>query len=129
MLSSKPSKQRKLRALLAVKSPSKLMAAHLSKELREKYGRRSVPVRVGDTVKVLRGEYRGITAKVIRVDRRRQFVYLENVTRKKADGTNVNVPVHVSNVMLVSLDLGDEYRRKLLEEGRDALRAWKGEEG
>lgn len=129
MLSSKPSKQRKLRALLAVKSPSKLMAAHLSKQLREKYGRRSVPVRVGDTVKVLRGEYRGITAKVIRVDRRRQFVYLENVTRKKADGTNVNVPVHVSNVMLVSLDLGDEYRRKLLEEGRDALRAWKGEEG
>ncbi|MEN3048231.1 MAG: 50S ribosomal protein L24 [Candidatus Caldarchaeales archaeon] len=128
MLSSKPSKQRKLRALLAVERPSKLMAAHLSRELREKYGRRSVPVRVGDTVKVLRGEYRGITAKVIRVDRRRQYVYLENVTRKKADGTNVNVPIHVSNLMLVSLDLGDEYRRKLLEEGRKAVRAWKGEE-
>ncbi|MCS7118252.1 MAG: 50S ribosomal protein L24 [Thaumarchaeota archaeon] len=129
LLSSKPEKQRKFRAVLASTQPSKLMAVHLSKELRQKYGRRSFPIRSGDTVKVLRGEYKGITAKVLRVNRRRQFVYLENVTKKKADGTNVNVPIHASNLMIISLDLTDEYRKKLLEEGRSSLRVWKGEGG
>ncbi|MCS7094544.1 MAG: 50S ribosomal protein L24 [Thaumarchaeota archaeon] len=127
-LSSKPEKQRKRLAELAKKQPSRLMAVHLSRDLREKYGRRSLPVRAGDTVKVLRGEYKGITAKVLRVNRRKQFAYLENVTRKKADGSNVNVPIHCSNLMIVNLDLDDKYRRKLLEEGREGLRAWKGEE-
>jgi large subunit ribosomal protein L24 len=76
-------------------------------------------------VKVLRGEYRGVTAKVVEVDRERQYVYLENVTRKKVDGTEVRVPIHVSNVMIVQLDLSDEYRKTLLEKGREGLKAWK----
>ncbi len=124
--SAKPRKQRVLRRTVARVWPHRLMSAHLSSELRRKYGRRSVPVRAGDTVKVLRGEYRGVTAKVLEVDRERQFVYLENVTRKKADGTQVRVPVRVSNVMIVQLDLSDEYRKTLLEKGREGIRAWKG---
>jgi large subunit ribosomal protein L24 len=123
--SAKPRKQRVLRRILARVWPHKLMSAHLSLELSEKYGRRSLPLRVGDTVKVLRGEYRGVTAKVVEVDRERQYVYLENVTRKKVDGTEVRVPVHVSNVMIVQLDLSDEYRKTLLEKGREGLKVWK----
>jgi large subunit ribosomal protein L24 len=123
--SAKPRKQRVLRRILVRVWPHKLMSVHLSSELREKYGRRSLPLRVGDTVKVLRGEYRGVTAKVVEVERERQYVYLENVTRKKVDGTEVRVPVHVSNVMIVQLDLSDEYRKTLLEKGREGLKAWK----
>jgi large subunit ribosomal protein L24 len=123
--SAKPRKQRVLRRILARVWPHKLMSAHLSSELWEKYGRRSLPLRVGDTVKVLRGEYRGVTAKVVEVDRERQYVYLENVTRKRVDGTEVRVPVHISNVMIVQLDLSDEYRKTLLEKGREGLKAWK----
>jgi large subunit ribosomal protein L24 len=123
--SAKPRKQRVLRRILVRVWPHKLMSVHLSSELREKYGRRSLPLRVGDTVKVLRGEYRGVTAKVVEVDRERQYVCLENVTRKKVDGTEVRVPVHVSNVMIVQLDLSDEYRKTLLEKGREGLKAWK----
>jgi large subunit ribosomal protein L24 len=123
--SSKPRKQRVLRRVLARVWPHKLMSAHLSPELREKYGRRSLPLTVGDTVKVLRGEYRGVTAKVVEVDRERQYVYLENVTRKRVDGTEVRVPIHVSNVMIVQLDLSDGYRKTLLEKGRESLKAWK----
>jgi large subunit ribosomal protein L24 len=123
--SAKPRKQRVLRRILVRVWPHKLMSVHLSSELREKYGRRSLPVRVGDTVKVLRGEYRGVTAKVVEVDRERQYVYLENVTRKRVDGTEVRVPVHISNVMIVQLDLSDEYRKTLLEKGREGLKAWK----
>ena len=47
------------------------------------------------------------------------------MTRKKVDGTEVRVPVHVSNVMIVQLDLSDEHRKTLLEKGREGLKAWK----
>ncbi|MCS7142953.1 MAG: 50S ribosomal protein L24 [Aigarchaeota archaeon] len=96
---------------------SKSITVHLSVTLREKYRCRSLPARVGDTVKVMRGEYRGVEGKIIRVDRSRGFVYIEGLTRKKADGTNVNVPVHASNTMLMQLNLDDEYRKKSLDEG------------
>jgi len=97
----------------------KLMSAHLSPELRERYGRRSFPVRAGDKVRILRGEFRGVEGKVTKVDRERQMVYVENVTVKKADGTTVQKPVHVSNVMITELNLDDEYRKQALSRGRE----------
>jgi len=95
------------------------MSAHLSPELREKYKRRSFPVRVGDKVKIMRGEFKGVEGKVIRVDRERQMVYIENVTIKKADGSSVNRPIHVSNVMITELNLDDPYRKKALLRGKE----------
>lgn len=94
----------------------RFMSAHLSPELRSKYGRRSLPLRVGDTVKIMRGEYRGIQGKVKRVVRSKQFVYIEGLTRKRADGRVVDIPVHVSNLMIMTLNLDDRYRREKLGE-------------
>lgn len=126
-LSRKPRKQR--RALLNAPPHivTKLMSAHLSPEIREKYGRRSLPVRVGDTVRILRGEFRRVEGKVTKVDRKNRRIYVENVTRKKADGSNVNIPIHISNVMITQLNLDDEYRKTLLESGRVALVGWRRE--
>jgi len=93
----------------------KLMSVHLSPELREKYGLRSFPVRVGDTVKVMKGVFKGVEGKVKRVDVRRQMVYVENVTRKKADGSSVDVPIRTPNLMITQLNLDDEYRKAKLE--------------
>jgi len=95
------------------------MSAHLSPELREKYKRRSFPVRVGDKVKIMRGEFKGVEGKVIRVDRERQMVYIENVTIKKTDGSSVNRPIHVSNVMITELNLDDPYRKQALVRGKE----------
>ncbi len=123
--SKDPSKQRKKFMSAPLHRLTKLMSVHLSKELREKYNKRAVPVRKGDTVKVLRGEFRGIQGKVINVDRKRKRIFIENVTRKKVDGSTVNVPIHVSNVMITQLNLDDKYRKTLLEGGRKALIEWK----
>jgi large subunit ribosomal protein L24 len=95
------------------------MSAHLSPELREKYKRRSFPVRVGDRVKILRGEFKGVEGKVTGVDRERQMIYVENVTIKKADGSSVPRSIHVSNVMITELNLDDEYRKKALLRGKE----------
>ncbi len=115
VLSKKPRKQRKFLYNAPLHKLPNLMSAHLSPELREKYGRRSFPVRKGDTVKILVGEFKGVEGKVTGVDRRRQVVYVENVTIKKADGRVKPRPIHVSNVIITSLNLEDKYRRQVLE--------------
>jgi len=117
--SYQPRKQRKLLFNAPMHRLPKLMSAHLSPELREKYNRRSFPIRVGDKVRILRGEFRGVEGKVTGVDRGRQVIYVENVAIKKADGTSVSRPIHVSNVMITELNLDDEYRKKALARGRE----------
>lgn len=118
--SAKPRKQRKRLYNAPLHRLAKLMAANLSPELREKYKRRSFPVRTGDKVKILRGDFRGVEGKVTGVDRERQMIYVENVTLKKADGSTVNRPIHVSNVMITELNLDDPYRREALMRGKEA---------
>jgi len=117
--SAKPRKQRKRLYNAPLHRLSKLMSAHLSYELREKYHRRSFPIRVGDRVKILRGEFKGVEGKVTEVNREEQAIYVENVTAKKADGTSVNRPIHVSNVMITELNLDDPYRKKALMRGKE----------
>lgn len=112
----KPSKQRKLLFNAPLHKRGKIMSVHLSKELREKYGVRAVPIRKGDRVRVLRGDARGVEGKVIRVDRKSYRVYVDSVTREKQSGETIHVPIHYSNLMIVELDLGDEWRKKRLEE-------------
>ncbi len=113
--SKKPSKQRKRLFQAPLHRRIKIMSVHLSRELREKYGRRSFPIRVGDTVRVLRGDHKDTEGKVIRIDRKKYRVYIENIYRENSRGDRVYIPIHYSNLMIVDLDLSDEWRRRKLE--------------
>ncbi|HSQ01903.1 MAG TPA: 50S ribosomal protein L24, partial [Methanobacterium sp.] len=55
-MSTQPRKQRKFIYKAPLHIRHKLMSVTLSEELREQYGRRSLPVKTGDTVKVMRGD-------------------------------------------------------------------------
>lgn len=91
------------------------MSAHLSKELRKKYGRRSFPVKKGDTVKVARGGFRGLTGKITEVNRRGYSVKLDIAKRKNVKGTDIHVPIHPSNLIITEFDMKDELRRRSIE--------------
>lgn len=93
----------------------KYMTALLSRELREKLGIKRIYVRAGDTVKVMRGDWRGHEGKVVEVDYEKIALYIEGVTIKKADGTPVYYPIHPSKVMIIKLDLSDKKRMKIIE--------------
>ncbi len=93
----------------------KLLHATLSKELREKYGKRAIRVRKGDKVKIMRGDFRGHVGKVLEVDLKKAIIKVDGVTVKKADGTEVLIPIHPSNVMITDLGEIDEIREKILE--------------
>ncbi len=106
----KPSRQRRL----LYESPGhrirKLLSAPLSEELKASMGRRSYPVRQGDTVKIIRGDFAGVEGKVTRVETRRQRLFVEGVTREKVSGTSTNVSVHSSKVVITRLNLDDKWR-------------------
>ena len=114
-LTSKPSKQRKRLYTAPLHIRYKLLAAPLAPELREKYGFRSLPVRVGDKVQVLRGDFKGFEGKVLSVNRKKFRITIEGITREKVDGTTINVPIHPSKVMITELNLDDKWRRKIIE--------------
>jgi len=110
-----PRKQRRLLYQAPNHVRHKMMSAHLSEELRRQYRFRSLPVRTGDVVTVMRGDHRGHTGKVIRVDRKKYRIYVEGLVRKKADGSEVPIPIHPSKVQIIKLNLDDERRKKIIE--------------
>jgi len=93
----------------------KLLSVHLSRTLREKYGRRSFPVRVGDKVLVLKGDYAGVEGKVQKVDRKKLMVYIEGLTRETVDGRKILIPIRPANLLITELNLEDEWRRNKIE--------------
>uniref|UniRef100_A0A2K6DTI0 KOW domain-containing protein n=1 Tax=Macaca nemestrina TaxID=9545 RepID=A0A2K6DTI0_MACNE len=84
----------------------KIMSSPLSKELRQKYNVRSMPIRKDDEVQQI--------GKVVQVYRKKYVIYIEWVQREKANGTTVHVGIHPSKVVLTRLKL-DKDRKKILE--------------
>ena len=89
--------------------------AHLSEDLVKEYGVRSVRVRTGDVVKVLRGSYRGVEGKVIKVYLEEGRIAVEGLTRQNSRGENSPVRIHASKVLVTRLNLDDKVRREALE--------------
>jgi len=115
-----PRKQRKRLYNAPAHLRHKLMAAPLSPELISSKGARSLPVRKGDTVRIMRGDHIGFEGKVSRVDLKRYRIFLEGLTREKVDGTNIFVSVHPSKVMIKNLKLDDKWRKAVVE-GKEEL--------
>ncbi len=107
---TKPSKQRKMLYQSPAHRLRKLLTAPLSEELHKSQGRRSFPVRKGDTVKIVRGDFAGIEGKITKMDTHKQRIFVEGVTREKVAGTSTNVSVHASKVRITKLNLDDKWR-------------------
>jgi large subunit ribosomal protein L24 len=117
--SKKARKQRKFLYNAPLHVRRKMISAHLSKELREKYKRRSFPLRKGDEVKVMRGEFKGTAGKIVRIDTKKYKVYVDTVKKRRSVGTEYLVPLSPNNLMITKLNLEDKYRLKMLERGKN----------
>jgi large subunit ribosomal protein L24 len=115
LASPKPKVQRKAFYNAPLHLRHKLVSAHLSRELRDKLGIRSLPLVVGDRVMIMKGDYKGKTGKVAEVDLKGLWVKVEGITRKKADGTEVLVKFRPWNLLILDLNLKDKWRRKIIE--------------
>ncbi|CAI7720177.1 60S ribosomal protein L26, putative [Plasmodium vivax] len=92
----------------------KIMSSKLSKELRLKYKTRALPVRKDDEVLICRGHNHGREGKVVKINRKRFKIYVERVTREKANGESTFIGIHPSNVILTKLKI-DKNRKKILD--------------
>lgn len=108
-------KQRKYRVNAPLHIRHKLLSANLKKELREKYKRRSFPLRKSDTVKVMRGKFKKKTGKISSVNLKKLKVSVEGIQIQKKDGTKVNVYFDPSNLQIIELNMEDKERIKSLE--------------
>ena len=112
---TKPGKQRKMLYNAPLHLRQKIMAAHLSPELIASKGIKSLPIRKGDTIQVIRGDNKGFEGKISRVDLKRYRIFIEGLTREKVDGTNIFVSVHPSKVIIKKLNLDDKWRKAIVE--------------
>ncbi|KAI7899939.1 translation protein SH3-like domain-containing protein, partial [Cokeromyces recurvatus] len=92
----------------------KIMSAPLSKELREKYNVRSIPVRKDDEVMVVRGTYKGREGKVTQVYRKKWVIHIDRVAREKVNGATAPIGISASKVVVTKLKL-DKSRLAILE--------------
>lgn len=127
--STQPRKQRLANYNKNQHAQMRSMSAHLSDELLKEYSLvRSVTVRKGDTIKVVRGIFKGHTAKVVKVFPQRGFISIEEATLTKADGKKVARMFRPSKVILTKLDLSDPWRREKLSRFKTPGRARAAEE-
>ena len=117
MSSIKPSRQRKMLYNAPLHKKRKWISSHLEENLLLKYDKRAVPVIKGDTVKVMRGSFRGHEDKIAKVNVKKRYLEIEGITMSKADGNKIAKPIHPSNVMITKLNLTDKWRRNKLERG------------
>ncbi len=93
----------------------KMVGAVLEESLRKQYGRKNIRVVKGDSIRVMRGEYKGVEGKVEKVNTEHATLHIEGIQREKIRGGQVKVPIHSSNVMVISLNLDDDYRSSKLQ--------------
>ena|SRR3989338_783809 len=113
--SRNPGKKRKYQHNAPSHLRRKFVSAHLSKELIKKYSRRSIPLRKGDTVKIMVGDQKGKTGKITNLNLKRYKAYVDGITNLRKDGTQNPRVLEPSNLMVTSLNLEDRKRVEILK--------------
>lgn len=114
-------KQRKYRYNAPLHLKQKFLSAHLSVDLRKKYGLRSLQLRKGDKIKIMKGQFAKRECKVERVNLKKELVFLSGIESIKKDGNKVQFPFKASNLMLIELDLSDKKRKSKLEQKKSSV--------
>ena len=119
MTSSKARTQRRRAGNAPLHRRHRALAAHVDRALSDKsklHLPRSLPIREGDVVRILRGGFRGKEGKIVSVDLKHGTAVIEGITIEKVDEKRVPRPIHASNLLLIKMDDTDAWRRKKYEE-------------
>ncbi|MDE0832331.1 MAG: 50S ribosomal protein L24 [Nitrosopumilus sp.] len=115
----KPTKMRNRMIYKATfQTRSKQLGSQLSKDLQKKYSKKSVRAVEGDTITILRGEFKGVSGKITKISKEKTSVTVEGVKKEKTKGDKFDVYIHTSNVVVTSLNTSDKWRISKLE-GKD----------
>jgi large subunit ribosomal protein L24 len=113
--SIQPRKQRKFRHNAPLHIRHKLMSSNLNKDLRKKYGKRSFPIKKGDVVRIMKGEFKNKTGKINKINLKELRTSIEGIQKSKKDGTKRDIFFDPSNIQIQELNLEDKKRRLSIE--------------
>ena len=91
---------------------------HYQKTCKKKYGKKSARVIEGDSVSILRGEFKGVDGKISKINTAKSNVAIDGVKKEKTKGDKFDVYIHTSNLVITSLNSSDKWRMAKLE-GKD----------
>ena len=115
----KPTKMRNRMIYQAtLQTRSKQLGSALSKDLQKKYGKKSARAIEGDSVTILRGEFKGVDGKISKISTQKTSVAIDGVKKEKTKGDKFDVYIHTSNLVITSLNTSDKWRMAKLE-GKD----------
>ena len=101
----KPTKMRNLMIYRATyHTKSKQLGANLSKDLQKRYAKRSVRILEGDSVRIVRGEFKGVDGKVSKVSTQKNSVAIEGIKKEQTRGEKYDVYIHTSDLVVTSLN-------------------------
>ena len=114
--SRQPRKQRKFIANAPLHVKKIFASSHLDKELAKQYNARTLRVRTGDKVKILRGSFKGKEGNIASVDRSNALAFINGIEVQKRNGTVAQPGIHTSNLLILNLAGGDKRRLKRKQE-------------
>jgi len=113
-ISKQPRKQRLARYTAELHERGKFLAVNLAKDLRLKHKKRSIRIKKGDTIEIMRGDFKGKVGNVSKVEIKKEKIYVEGIDIIKKDGTKIPKHFKASNLKITALDLTDKKRKAKL---------------
>jgi len=115
-LTKSPSKKRKQLYTAPLHRRRKILTAPLAPALAEKEGVKQMVIRKGDTIRILKGSFKGIEGEVSKVNYRTMRLTVEGVTFEKTDGSSQHFPVRACNCEIINLkNMRDKGRKAVVE--------------
>ena len=111
--SKKPGKQRKAFYNSKNHQRSSLVSTRVADFLVEDYGVKKIPLRVGDSVRVTKGEFQDFEGEVLEINRKTRRVKIKEVTFEKTDGTTFYPKIDSSNLIITKF-----YKEKKMDAWR-----------
>lgn len=108
--SKKPKKQKKYLKNSPLHIRNKFLQVHLSDDLIKKIGKKTLRVRKGDKVKIMKGQFKDKTGSVEKVDTKKFKVYVTGVEFQKKEGSKIKFPIPLSNIMIMEMNTSDKKR-------------------
>lgn len=99
VVSKQPRKQRKALYNHRNHEHSKLVSTRVADFYRDEYGIKRLPLRVGDQVRVCRGEFKDFEGEVIEITRNLRCK-IKECTFEKTDGTQFHPTIHISKLVI-----------------------------
>ena len=97
--SKQPRKQRKSLYNYKNNQRSKLLSTRIADYLREEYGIKRLPIRVGDQVRVCKGEFKDFEGEALEITKDLRC-RIKEAQFEKTDGTQYHPAIHISNLII-----------------------------